>query len=142
MKRILLVIMSITITATTVYAQSEPTTRNKSESLALLFDLKGLSDLGASNYHGGLGAIAFIADNLALRIGLGFANTVEKTRTSSDIAITVTGVVSGDAVSLGVPNAAVLTNTCYTAWVSGDNTVTVRFNDYDNADKDPASAVL
>lgn len=67
---------------------------------------------------------------------------ITATRTSSDIAITVTGVVSGDAVTLGVPNAAVLTNTCYTAWVSDNNTVTVRFNNYDNADKDPASAVF
>ncbi|MEY2720104.1 MAG: hypothetical protein RLZZ273_1470 [Bacteroidota bacterium] len=67
---------------------------------------------------------------------------VTATRTSSDVTLTVNGVVSGDVVSLGVPNAAVLVNTCYTAWVSADNTVTVRFNNYDNAEKDPASAVF
>lgn len=67
---------------------------------------------------------------------------ITATRNSSDLTIVVTGAVSGDAVSLGVPNAAVLANTCYTAWVSGNNTVTVRFNNYDNADKDPASAVF
>lgn len=67
---------------------------------------------------------------------------ITATRTSSDLNITVNGAASGDAVSLGVPNAAVLTNTCFTAWVSAANTVTVRFNNYDNADKDPASAVF
>ena len=91
MKRILLVIMCITITAASVYAQSEPTTRNKSESLALLFDLKGLSDLGASNYRGGLGAMAFIADDLALRTGLGFSNTIEKKNNTAQEETTTLG---------------------------------------------------
>lgn len=67
---------------------------------------------------------------------------VTATRTSSDITFTVTGATTGDAVSLGVPNAAVLINTCFTAWISAENTVTVRFNNYDNADKDPASGVF
>lgn len=67
---------------------------------------------------------------------------ITATRNSSDLVITVTGAATGDAVTLGVPNAAVLVNTCYTAWVSGANTVTVRLNNYDNADKDPASAVF
>ena len=63
-------------------------------------------------------------------------------RNSSDLTVTITGAASGDAVSLGVPNAAVLEDTCYTAWVSAANTVTIRFNNYDNGDKDPASAVF
>ncbi len=67
---------------------------------------------------------------------------ITATRNSSDLTVTITGAASGDAVSLGVPNAAVLVNTCYTAWVSAANTVTIRFNNYDNADKDPASAVF
>jgi opacity protein-like surface antigen len=77
MKQFLLVIMSITITVA-AYAQSEPTVRCKSEAMALLFDLKGLSDIGANNYRGGLGAMAFISDHLALRAGIGFANNIEK----------------------------------------------------------------
>ena len=67
---------------------------------------------------------------------------VTATRTSSDLTITITGAASGDMVALGVPNAATLANTCYTAWVSADNTVTIRFNNFDNADKNPASATF
>lgn len=63
---------------------------------------------------------------------------VTATRTSSDLIITVTGASTGDMVTLGVPNASTIANTCYTAWVSADNTVTVRFNNFDNADKNPA----
>lgn len=71
---------------------------------------------------------------------LDFPNTA--TKTSSDLTITVTGAASGDMVALGVPNAAVVANSSYTAWVSSDNTVTIRFNNYDNADKNPASATF
>lgn len=67
---------------------------------------------------------------------------ITATRTSSDLPITVTGATSGDMVALGVPNAAVLANTCYTAWVSADDVVTVRFSNYDNADKNPASGTF
>lgn len=71
---------------------------------------------------------------------LDFPNTA--TRSSSDLNITVTGATTGDMVTLGVPNVAVFVNTCYTAWVSADNTVTIRFNNYDNADKNPASGTF
>ncbi|MGI9160034.1 MAG: hypothetical protein ACR2K1_09810, partial [Saprospiraceae bacterium] len=49
---------------------------------------------------------------------------------SSDLTITVTGASDGDVVGLGVPNAAITANSCYTAWVSASNTVTIRFNNY------------
>lgn len=67
---------------------------------------------------------------------------ITATRTSSDLTITVTGAASGDIVALGVPNAAVLANTSYTAWVSANDVVTVRLHNYDNADKNPASATF
>lgn len=57
---------------------------------------------------------------------------------SRDLTITVTGASDGDVVSLGVSNAAVSANTCYTAWVSAANTVTIRFNNYSNVAVDPA----
>ncbi|MGI9158667.1 MAG: hypothetical protein ACR2K1_02825, partial [Saprospiraceae bacterium] len=63
-------------------------------------------------------------------------------QTNSDLTITVTGASDGDVVSLGVPNAAVTANTCFTAWVSAANTVTVRFNNYSTGTANPASATF
>ena len=71
---------------------------------------------------------------------LNFPSTT--TLLSADLTITVTGAADGDVVSLGVPNAAVNANTCYTAWVSAANTVTVRFNNYSSGTVDPASALF
>ena len=61
---------------------------------------------------------------------------------SADLNITVTGASDGDVVSLGVPNAAVNANTCYTAWVSAANTVTVRFNNFSSGTVNPASGLF
>ncbi|MGI9161149.1 MAG: hypothetical protein ACR2K1_15485, partial [Saprospiraceae bacterium] len=71
---------------------------------------------------------------------LDFPSTTAET--NSDLTITVTGASDGDVVSLGVPNAAVTANTCYTAWVSAANTVTVRFNNYSTASVNPGSATF
>jgi hypothetical protein len=71
---------------------------------------------------------------------LDFAST--NAQTSTDLTITVTGAADGDVVSLGVPNASVNANTCYTAWVSATNTVTVRFNNYSSAAVNPASGTF
>lgn len=71
---------------------------------------------------------------------LNFPSTT--TLLSADLTISVTGAADGDVVSLGVPNAAVNANTCYTAWVSAANTVTVRFNNYSSGTVDPASATF
>lgn len=72
---------------------------------------------------------------------LDFPNTAAQT--SSDLTITVAGALSGDIVNLGVPNTAIISNSCYTAWVSANDTVTVRFNNYDGlTSKNPASATF
>lgn len=56
---------------------------------------------------------------------LNFGSTAASS--SSDLTITLTGAAVGDAVILGTANASVLANSCFTAWVSAANTVTVRF---------------
>ena len=61
---------------------------------------------------------------------------------SADLTLTVTGAADGDSVSLGVPNSAVNANSCFTAWVSASNTVTVRFNNYSSGAIDPASGTF
>lgn len=67
---------------------------------------------------------------------LDFGNTT--TNNSTDLTITVTGAAVGDPVFLGLP-AAPDANTCFTAWVSATNTVTVRFNNYSAGAVNPAS---
>jgi hypothetical protein len=71
---------------------------------------------------------------------LDFGNT--SAQNSADLTVTVTGAADGDVVSLGVPNGSVNANTCFTAWVSATNTVTVRFNNYSSGAVDPASGTF
>ncbi|MFH1541313.1 MAG: hypothetical protein ABID79_05650 [Elusimicrobiota bacterium] len=48
-----------------------------------------------------------------------------------DIYVNIQGANPGDTVILGPPNIlANINSTCFTSWVSNDNTVTVRFNNY------------
>lgn len=59
-------------------------------------------------------------------------------QTSSDLTIAVVGAAVGDAVFIGLP-AAPDANSCFTAWVSAVNTVTIRFSNFSAAPIDPAS---
>jgi hypothetical protein len=74
---------------------------------------------------------------LAARATLDFPNT--GAQTSADLTITVPGAALGDVVDLGVPNGSVNANSCFTAWVSAVNTVSVRFNNYSAGAINPAS---
>lgn len=78
--------------------------------------------------------------SIAVTASLNFNNTANQT--SSDLTITVTGAAVGDCVSLGVDPAAVIANTCYTAWVSAADTVTVRFNNYGTTSQNPAAGTF
>lgn len=46
---------------------------------------------------------------------------------SSDLTMTITGAVNGDAVMLGTPNGSTLANGVFTAWISASDIATVRF---------------
>ena len=72
---------------------------------------------------------------------LDFASTAAQTSTDLTI-VNVTGAADGDIVSVGMPNASTNANSCFTAWVSAANTVTVRFNNYSAAAIDPASGTF
>lgn len=56
---------------------------------------------------------------------LDFPNTVAGT--SSDLTLTVSQARDGDPVMLAVPNGSTVSNGVFTAWISADNTATVRF---------------
>ena len=63
--------------------------------------------------------------------------------TNSDLTTTVTGAAVGDVVTVAPPLAAISAHSCYTAWVSAANTVTVRFNHYGaGGATNPASGVF
>lgn len=70
---------------------------------------------------------------------LDFSST--NAQTSSELTITLTGAAVGDAVFVGPPSAPAA-NSCFTAYVSATNTVTVRFNNYSSGSIDPASATF
>lgn len=72
---------------------------------------------------------------------LNFPNTAAGT--SSDLTITLNGAVNTNPVILGVDNASITVNSCYTAWVSAANTVTVRFSNVELLTaRDPASGTF
>lgn len=63
-------------------------------------------------------------------------------RLSHDLTITVTGATTNDFVIVNPPTGSISANTCYTAWVSATNTVTVRFNNYTSATVNPAAGTF
>ncbi len=101
----------------------------------------GAVEYDANNYFVTANDTRYIlAKTLTATATLDFASTAAQV--STDLTITVTGASTGDAVSLGVPNAAILTNSSFSAWVSASNTVTVRFNNHSSSAKNPASGTF
>ena len=96
----------------------------------------GLIDTGTLK----VGAGATIIKVLTATAALDFPNTLAQT--ASDLTITVTGAVDGDAVILGVPNGSVMADSSYSAWVSAADTVTVRFLNSGLVARDPASGTF
>lgn len=89
----------------------------------------------------GLTARFTLAKTLINSATLDFPNTAAGT--SSDLTISVNGAVTGDVVALGVPNSSITVNSCYTAWVSSANTVTVRYSNVELVTAhDPASGTF
>ena len=101
----------------------------------------GAVEYDGTNYFATQGTTRYtLAKTLTATATLDFASTAATS--SSTLTITVTGATDGDAVNLGVPNAANNANSNFTAYVSAANTVTVQFNNYSAAAIDPASATF
>lgn len=117
------------------------TQRNAISSPATGLKVFNTTDSSEYTYRGTTGGWQAQPFTLTATATLDFASTAAST--STDLTITVTGAADGDAVSIGVPNAAVSANSAYTAWVSAANTVTIRFNNYQVVGSiDPASATF
>jgi hypothetical protein len=85
--------------------------------------------------------VYILAKTLTTTSTLDFGSTAAGS--STDLTITLTGSAVGDAVMIGVPNGATLSNGCFTAWVSATNTITVRFSNPDLISAlDPASGTF
>lgn len=101
----------------------------------------GAVEFDGTNYYATASTTRYtLAKTLTATATLDFGNTTAQN--STDLTITVTGAADGDVVYVGVPNAAVNANTCYTAFVSASNTVTVRFSNYSSGSVDPASGTF
>ena len=95
---------------------------------------------GSHYYVTSSGTRYTLTKTLTQTASLNFGNTAAAS--NSDLTITLTGATDGDAVSLGVPAAAILGNSSYSAWVSAADTVTIRFNNYSTASQDPAAGTF
>lgn len=94
--------------------------------------VNGAIEYNGTNYFATAGDVRYtLAKTLTATASLDFSNTVASS--SSELTITLTGAAEGDVVSLGIPNAAVMPNSSFTAWVSAANTITVRFCNNDAA---------
>lgn len=101
----------------------------------------GAVEYDGTNYFATSGGTRYtLAKTLTTTSALNFTATAAQG--SSDMTVTVTGAADGDAVSLGVPNSAVLANSSYTAWVSAADTVTIRFSNYSSGSINPAAGTF
>lgn len=67
---------------------------------------------------------------------LDFPNTPAQSSSDLSSALFI-GALVGDFVQMGIDPASVMPNSCYTAWVSAPDTVTVRFNNYSAGAQNP-----
>jgi hypothetical protein len=98
----------------------------------------GAVEYDGTNYYADASATRYtLAKTLTTTATLDFPGT--GAQSSSDLTVTLNGVATGDVVAIGPASASVTANSCFTAWVSAANTVTIRFNNYSTATSDPAS---
>ncbi|MCF8284551.1 MAG: hypothetical protein K9I48_06200 [Sphingobacteriales bacterium] len=99
----------------------------------------GAVEFDGTNYFVTSSTVRYtLAKTLIGSATLDFGNT--STNISADLTISVTGAATTDFAIVNPPAANA--NTCYTAWVSAANTVTVRFNNYSAASVNPASGTF
>jgi hypothetical protein len=119
--------------ATVWTTATRPTTTSGEYPLGFNTDLGSLENYDGTSWY----AIPKIIKGSAT---LNFPST--GAHSSSDLTVTVTGAAIRDGVVIHPDPAAILANSCYTAWVSATNTVTVRYNHYGSGSSDPASNVF
>lgn len=84
MKKLLAVVLVLTVTLGTAVAADNSKPITKAGSTALMFDLGGLANLSAGNYQGGLGIKYYISNGFAVRGALSFGMTSTTTKNPAD----------------------------------------------------------
>ncbi len=95
--------------------------------------------LTATNYFN-ITNVYELTNTLVAMVTLNFPNT--GSRSYADLVAAVPGAEMGAAVSLGVPPAVMTVNASYFAWVSGNDSVTVRFLNHANSTVDPVAGTF
>jgi len=91
MKKLLLTILAISVAVNVALAGDNAKPITKAGNAALMFNLGGLANLSVGNYEGGLGFKYYIANDFAVRLGLGFSMTssTDKNPTTTPLPATV-----------------------------------------------------
>lgn len=101
----------------------------------------GAVEFDGTNYYVTSASTRYtMAKTLIGSASLDFPSTA--TRVSSDLTITLTGATTNDFVIVNPPTASIVANTCYTAWVSAANTITIRFNNYSGGTLNPTAGTF
>ena len=87
-------------------------------------------------------SISTFLQRLTLDVTLDFPNTTGQQSSDLTVAVPGAGRDGFNFVELGVPAAAVMSGSNYTAWVSNLDEVTVRFNNYSPGAENPPSALF
>ena len=85
MKKLLLMILVISVAANVALAGDNAKPITKAGNAALMFNLGGLANLSAGNYEGGLGFKYYIANDFAVRLGLGFSTSSSTDKNPSTV---------------------------------------------------------
>jgi hypothetical protein len=130
----------LTVTSTTqgfLQPRMTNTQRNAIPSTEQGLQVFSTTDSANYVYRGTGGGWQKIANEISGSATLDFPSTGHGN--SADLTFTVTGASEGDVVALGIPNASIVANASFTAWVSATDTVKVRFNNYaSSGSSDPA----
>jgi hypothetical protein len=131
------------VSTTKGFLQPRMTNTERNAITAPATGLQVFSTTDSANYvyRGTGGGWQKIANEISGSATLDFPSTNNGNK--SDLTINgITGAEEGDVVALGIPNSVNLNHSCFTAWVSAANTVTVRFSNYGTGALDPVSATF
>ncbi|HRK04628.1 MAG TPA: outer membrane beta-barrel protein [Chlorobiota bacterium] len=101
MKRIVSLLLVVVAAGSVAVAQD---VRNQKNDFGLLFTLNGLDNLSAGEYNGGAGAQWYLANDVALRFGLGFATASQGDNQDPETTVSGTAINISPGVRFNLAN--------------------------------------